>query len=152
MPDINSSPLSGPLIPSLSPNNVRRRHNGNASEDGERKQFLPYSQGGEHFNADGTEDEIMAKTMAKGRRQLNQGMSFSAFRVNYLVVHIAIMLADGLQGTHLYVLYEGYGYSVPSLYCLGFLPGAMEGPLCRALEGALPRALEELLPWALEGP
>ena len=58
----------------------------------------------------------------------HQFMSFSAFRINYLIVHIAIMLADGLQGTHLYVLYEGYGYSVASLYCLGFLTGAVTSP------------------------
>ena len=32
-------------------------------------------------------------------------------------------------GTHLYVLYEGYGYSVASLYCLGFLTGAVTTPL-----------------------
>jgi len=150
IPDINSSPLSGPLIPSLSPNNLRRRHNGNASEDGERKQFLPYSQGGEHFNADGTEDEIMAKTMAKGRRQLNQGMSFSAFRVNYLVVHIAIMLADGLQGTHLYVLYEGYGYSVASLYCLGFLTGAITSPFIGPFVDKIGRKKAAMLYCSLE--
>jgi len=54
--------------------------------------------------------------------------SFFAFRLQYLIVHIAIMLADGMQGTHLYVLYEGYGYSVASLYCLGFVSGALTSP------------------------
>ena len=150
MPDRNSSPLSGPPIPSLSPNNSRRRHNGNASEDGERKQFLPYSQGGEYFNADGSEDEIMAKTMAKGRHQPNQAMSFSAFRVNYLIVHIAIMLADGLQGTHLYVLYEGYGYSVASLYCLGFLTGAITSPFIGPFVDKIGRKKAAMLYCSLE--
>ena len=28
------------------------------------------------------------------------------------------------EGTHLYVLYDGYGYSVPTLYAIGFLSGA----------------------------
>ena len=68
--------------------------------------------------------------------------------------HVAIMLADGLQGkhiyiyffhskiyisnlcflsckiigTHLYVLYESYGYTVASLYCLGFVSGAITSP------------------------
>ena len=28
------------------------------------------------------------------------------------------------KGTHLYVLYDGYGYSVPVLYAIGFLSGA----------------------------
>jgi len=54
--------------------------------------------------------------------------SFLSFRLQYLVVHVAIMLADGLQGTHLYVLYEGYGYSVASLYSLGFVSGALTSP------------------------
>jgi len=54
--------------------------------------------------------------------------SFWAFRVHYLIIHIAIMLADGLQGTHLYILYESYGYTVASLYCLGFVSGAITSP------------------------
>jgi len=54
--------------------------------------------------------------------------SFAMFRMQYLIVHTAIMLADGLQGTHLYVLYEGYGYSVASLYSLGFVAGAFTSP------------------------
>ena len=39
------------------------------------------------------------------------------------------MLADGLQGTHLYALYESYGYSVANLYSLGFLTGALTSPV-----------------------
>lgn len=35
-------------------------------------------------------------------------------------------------GTHLYVLYEGYGYSVASLYCLGFVSGAFSSPFIGA--------------------
>mmetsp|Transcript_9213 Transcript_9213/g.11616 ORF Transcript_9213/g.11616 Transcript_9213/m.11616 type:complete len:676 (-) Transcript_9213:1440-3467(-) len=54
--------------------------------------------------------------------------AFTKFRIQYLLVHLAIMLADGLQGTHLYVLYEGYGYSVSSLYSLGFVSGAITSP------------------------
>lgn len=53
---------------------------------------------------------------------------FRNFRLQYLIVHTAIMLADGLQGTHLYVLYQGYGYSVASLYALGFVSGAFTSP------------------------
>mmetsp|Transcript_1361 Transcript_1361/g.1678 ORF Transcript_1361/g.1678 Transcript_1361/m.1678 type:complete len:547 (-) Transcript_1361:178-1818(-) len=55
----------------------------------------------------------------------NEELSFMSFRLQYLVVFAAIMLADGLQGTHLYVLYEGYGYSVASLYALGFAAGGI---------------------------
>jgi len=59
--------------------------------------------------------------------------SFNTLRRNYLIVVLSIMLADGLQGTHLYVLYEGYGFSVASLYSLGFLTGAVTTPLTSAL-------------------
>ena len=77
-------------------------------------------------------------------------MSFSAFRVNYLIVHIAIMLADGLQGTHLYVLYEGYGYSVASLYCLGFLTGAITSPFIGPFVDKIGRKKAAMLYCSLE--
>ena len=77
-------------------------------------------------------------------------MSFSAFRINYLVVHIAIMLADGLQGTHLYVLYEGYGYSVASLYSLGFVSGAITSPFIGPLVDKLGRKRAAMLYCSLE--
>lgn len=54
--------------------------------------------------------------------------SFMKFRVNYLIVYAAIMLADGLQGTHLYALYSGYGYTVANLYSIGFITGAITSP------------------------
>ncbi|KAL3930763.1 MAG: hypothetical protein SGBAC_011624 [Bacillariaceae sp.] len=59
--------------------------------------------------------------------------SFESLRYTYLMVILAIMLADGLQGTHLYVLYEGYGFSVAPLYALGFLTGAVTTPLTGSL-------------------
>mmetsp|Transcript_23984 Transcript_23984/g.31885 ORF Transcript_23984/g.31885 Transcript_23984/m.31885 type:complete len:687 (-) Transcript_23984:205-2265(-) len=76
--------------------------------------------------------------------------SFTAFRLNYLIVHIAIMLADGLQGTHLYVLYEGYGYSVASLYCLGFVTGAFTSPFIGPLVDKVGRKRSAMLYCALE--
>ena len=80
----------------------------------------------------------------------HQFMSFSAFRINYLIVHIAIMLADGLQGTHLYVLYEGYGYSVASLYCLGFLTGAVTSPFIGPFVDKIGRKKAAMLYCSLE--
>jgi len=70
--------------------------------------------------------------------------------MNYLIVTMAIMLADGLQGTHLYVLYEGYGYSVSSLYCLGFVTGAITSPITGALVDKLGRKKAALIYCALE--
>lgn len=66
--------------------------------------------------------------VTKGQEKKHFWSSFASFRMQYLIVHTAIMLADGLQGTHLYVLYEGYGYSVASLYSLGFVAGAITSP------------------------
>ena len=40
--------------------------------------------------------------------------------------HVSICI--GTIGTHLYVLYEGYGYSVASLYAIGFASGAITSP------------------------
>lgn len=74
-------------------------------------------------------DTDVVDSVAKGSKQDPSDQSFLVFRLNYLIVTIAIMLADGLQGTHLYVLYEGYGYSVASLYCLGFVTGAFTSPI-----------------------
>jgi len=72
------------------------------------------------------------------------------FRFNYLLVTTAIMLADGLQGTHLYVLYEGYGFSVASLYCLGFVTGAVTSPITGALVDRIGRKKAALIYCALE--
>jgi len=83
-------------------------------------------------------------------KENDQSMSFSAFRINYLIVHIAIMLADGLQGTHLYVLYEGYGYSVASLYCLGFLTGAITSPFIGPFVDKIGRKKAAMLYCSLE--
>jgi len=76
--------------------------------------------------------------------------SFLAFRINYIIVTIAIMLADGLQGTHLYVLYEGYGYSVASLYCLGFVTGAVTSPITGPLVDRIGRKKAALAYCVLE--
>lgn len=70
-----------------------------------------------------------AQSFTPGHSEAKGGWNkFTRFRLQYLTVHTAIMLADGLQGTHLYVLYEGYGYSVSSLYSLGFVSGALTSP------------------------
>lgn len=45
-----------------------------------------------------------------------------------LRMHFSILCTMVFIGTHLYVLYEGYGYSVASLYCLGFVSGALTSP------------------------
>ncbi|KAL7575131.1 hypothetical protein ACA910_000497 [Epithemia clementina (nom. ined.)] len=54
---------------------------------------------------------------------------FRRLRYTYLSVILVVYLADGMQGTHLYKLYDGYGFSVASLYCLGFLTGGLLSPI-----------------------
>jgi len=54
---------------------------------------------------------------------------FGALRFTYLSVILVIFLADGLQGTHLYKLYDDYGFSVAWLYCLGFCTGGVLSPI-----------------------
>lgn len=55
-----------------------------------------------------------------------------------------------LVGTHLYVLYEGYGYSVASLYCLGFVTGAVTSPVTGAMVDTIGRKKAAILYCALE--
>merc|ERR1712238_434568 len=81
-------------------------------------------------------------------KEINE--QFTAFRLTYLIVHLAIMLADGLQGTHLYVLYEGYGYSVATLYSLGFLTGAFTSPFIGPLVDKMGRKKAAMLYCFLE--
>eukprot|EP00934_Nitzschia_sp_Nitz4_P003901 Nitzschia sp. Nitz4//scaffold283_size24287//416//2234//NITZ4_008400-RA/size24287-augustus-gene-0.27-mRNA-1//1//CDS//3329545639//3891//frame0 len=76
--------------------------------------------------------------------------SFMWFRLSYLFVTLVVMLADGLQGTHLYVLYEGYGFSVASLYCLGFLTGAITAPVTQPMIDKFGRKKTALLYCAIE--
>lgn len=75
---------------------------------------------------------------------------FDTFRLMYLVVYFTIMLADGLQGTHLYVLYSGYGYSVASLYFLGFVSGAVTSPILGPIVDRVGRKKSAMIYCAIE--
>lgn len=76
--------------------------------------------------------------------------SFTSLRITYLFVTLIIMLADGLQGTHLYVLYEGYGFTVAYLYCLGFATGTILSPVTGPLVDKIGRKKAAILYCALE--
>lgn len=75
---------------------------------------------------------------------------FTKFRWQYILAYIGIMLADGLQGTHLYVLYEGYGFSVATLYSLGFVSGAFTSPFTGAFVDRFGRKKAAMLYCVLE--
>jgi len=95
------------------------------------------------------DESIMQKT-GRTKNVDKSDNAFSMFRIQYLIVHVAIMLADGLQGTHLYVLYEGYGYSVASLYALGFISGALTSPFIGPLVDRIGRKKAAMMYCVLE--
>lgn len=59
------------------------------------------------------------------KKQLAQ---FHAFRRQYMLVYAVIMLADWMQGTHMYTLYLSYGVNISALFLTGFLSGAVFAP------------------------
>lgn len=54
---------------------------------------------------------------------------FDSFRRKYIVVYLVIMLADWMQGTHMYTLYLSYNVNVSALFLTGFLSGACFAPI-----------------------
>ncbi|EKX35984.1 hypothetical protein GUITHDRAFT_50886, partial [Guillardia theta CCMP2712] len=52
---------------------------------------------------------------------------FKAFQRQWLVVYLLTMLADWLQGTHMYTLYTEYNQPVGTLYAIGFTSSAVFG-------------------------
>jgi len=53
---------------------------------------------------------------------------FDGFRRKYIMVYLVIMLADWMQGTHMYTLYLSYNVNVSALFITGFLSGAIFAP------------------------
>jgi len=53
---------------------------------------------------------------------------FNTFRTQYICVYLVIMLADWMQGTHMYTLYLSYGVNISALFLTGFLSGAIFAP------------------------
>ncbi|VEU40689.1 unnamed protein product [Pseudo-nitzschia multistriata] len=53
---------------------------------------------------------------------------FDGFRRKYIIVYLVIMLADWMQGTHMYTLYLSYNVNVSALFITGFLSGAIFAP------------------------
>jgi MFS family permease len=58
---------------------------------------------------------------------------FYAFRRRYILVYLIIMLADWMQGTHMYTLYLSYGVNISALFLTGFLSGAIFAPFLGSL-------------------
>ena len=58
---------------------------------------------------------------------------FGAFRRQYILVYLVIMLADWMQGTHMYTLYLSYGVNISALFLTGFLSGMIFAPFLGSL-------------------
>jgi len=58
---------------------------------------------------------------------------FNKFRRSYLSVYLVIMLADWMQGTHMYTLYLSYNVNISALFLTGFLSGAIFAPFLGSL-------------------
>jgi MFS transporter, MFS domain-containing protein family, molybdate-anion transporter len=72
-----------------------------------------------------TDKAAKAKADAIHHKQLSE---FHSFRRQYMVVYVIIMLADWMQGTHMYTLYLSYGVNISTLFLTGFLSGAIFAP------------------------
>lgn len=53
---------------------------------------------------------------------------FRSFRFQYMSVYLVVMLADWMQGTHMYTLYLSYNVNISALFLTGFLSGAIFAP------------------------
>ena len=58
---------------------------------------------------------------------------FYSFRQKYTTVYLVIMLADWMQGTHMYTLYMSYGVNISALFLTGFLSGGIFAPFMGSL-------------------
>jgi len=77
------------------------------------------------------DEEVESKESKKdasneGKEDLHD--RFMAFRNKYILVYLVIMLADWMQGTHMYTLYLSYNVNISALFLTGFLSGAFFAP------------------------
>mmetsp|Transcript_8323 Transcript_8323/g.18657 ORF Transcript_8323/g.18657 Transcript_8323/m.18657 type:complete len:475 (+) Transcript_8323:234-1658(+) len=83
---------------------------------------------------DETESEEEKKLLKAGHKT-HQSLhaEFDTFRRSYLSVYLVIMLADWMQGTHMYTLYLSYNVNISALFLTGFLSGAIFAPFLGSL-------------------
>ena len=65
---------------------------------------------------------------SKGSKERDLHKDFDKFRRKYIIVYLVIMLADWMQGTHMYTLYLSYNVNISALFLTGFLSGAFFAP------------------------
>mmetsp|Transcript_26806 Transcript_26806/g.48343 ORF Transcript_26806/g.48343 Transcript_26806/m.48343 type:complete len:479 (+) Transcript_26806:94-1530(+) len=77
------------------------------------------------------EEKKLLKSTHKTHETLHG--EFDTFRRSYLSVYLVIMLADWMQGTHMYTLYLSYDVNISALFLTGFLSGAIFAPFLGSL-------------------
>eukprot|EP00580_Thalassiosira_gravida_P014322 CAMPEP_0201682318 /NCGR_PEP_ID=MMETSP0494-20130426/51558_1 /ASSEMBLY_ACC=CAM_ASM_000839 /TAXON_ID=420259 /ORGANISM="Thalassiosira gravida, Strain GMp14c1" /LENGTH=454 /DNA_ID=CAMNT_0048166075 /DNA_START=483 /DNA_END=1847 /DNA_ORIENTATION=- len=77
------------------------------------------------------EEKKLLKSTHKTHESLHT--EFDTFRRSYLSVYLVIMLADWMQGTHMYTLYLSYNVNISALFLTGFLSGAIFAPFLGSL-------------------
>mmetsp|Transcript_5342 Transcript_5342/g.11723 ORF Transcript_5342/g.11723 Transcript_5342/m.11723 type:complete len:477 (-) Transcript_5342:139-1569(-) len=77
------------------------------------------------------EEKKLLKSTHKTHESLHK--EFDTFRRSYLSVYLVIMLADWMQGTHMYTLYLSYNVNISALFLTGFLSGAIFAPFLGSL-------------------
>lgn len=77
------------------------------------------------------EEKKLLKSTQKTHESLHA--EFNTFRYSYLSVYLVIMLADWMQGTHMYTLYLSYNVNISALFLTGFLSGAIFAPFLGSL-------------------
>ncbi|KAG3226768.1 hypothetical protein PC129_g2689 [Phytophthora cactorum] len=68
-----------------------------------------------------------SQTLGNAQPKATDDEAFAHFQRQYLVVYGLVMLADWLQGTHMYSLYQSYGMNVGALFLTGFLSSVVFG-------------------------
>lgn len=77
------------------------------------------------------EEKKLLESAHKTHEALHE--EFNNFRWSYLSVYLVIMLADWMQGTHMYTLYLSYNVNISALFLTGFLSGAIFAPFLGSL-------------------
>lgn len=89
-----------------------------------------------HFYTPGDETETLEEQkLLKSSHKTHDALhaEFNTFRRSYLSVYLVIMLADWMQGTHMYTLYLSYNVNISALFLTGFLSGAIFAPFLGSL-------------------
>jgi MFS family permease len=73
-------------------------------------------------------DEKKTTTSSDVTHAKTRHVEFDGFRREYMMVYYVIMLADWMQGTHMYTLYLSYNVNISALFLTGFLSGAIFAP------------------------